>query len=277
MKAHDEKPLVSVIMGVRYRRDSLFLLERSITSILNQTYQNLELLICEAESTNEARKWLTYFVEKDPRVKLINGVGSANLSKQLNQCLKAAKGKWIARMDDDDSSDPSRLSVQMNYLQTHPQTAFVGCIARLEREGKPAGFRRLPENPTIRDFFLVQPFLHPTLLFRREVLEKVGGYSEEPRCLGCEDYDLLLQLYEMGLTGANVQEPLFIYTLPPLGNPNRNMVLRWNEVKTRYVRFRALGLLPKTLPYVVKPLAVGLMPNRLLERIKDRRRKRVGH
>lgn len=132
--------------------------------------------------------------------------------------------------------------------------------------------RRLPKSPTVRDFLFVQPFLHPTLLFRRPALETVGGYCEEPRCTGCEDYDLLLRLYEAGLAGENIQEPLFTYTLPPPGSKKRTMALRCNEVKTRFVRFRALGLLPRAFPYVIKPVAVGMIPRRALDWLKDRKR-----
>lgn len=268
-----EELLISVVMGIRYRREDLFLLERAITSILEQTYRNFELLICEKESTPEARERLERFAKEDPRVRLIDGTDTTGFSGQLNRCLKAKRGAWVARMDDDDYCAPERLSVQVDYLKEHPKAAFVGCVAKLEREGQIVGFRQLPEKPIARDFFFVQPFLHPTLLFRREALERVGEYSEEPKCVGCEDFDLLLRFYEMGLAGENIQEPLFTYTLPPLGSKKRTMSMRWNEAKTRYVRFQALDLLPKALPYVVKPLAVGLLPERMLEWMKDRRRR----
>lgn len=261
-------PLISVVMGVRYRRENLFLLERAVSSILGQTYQNLEFLICENGSTEEARAQLERFAREDARVRLIDGGNATGFSEELNRCLKVAKSEYIARMDDDDFSHPDRLEKQMAFLREHRDVAFVGCVAQLERGGQLAGQRKLPEKPTVRDFYIVQPFLHPTLLFRREALKEVGGYSEETRCVGCEDYDLLLRLYETGLLGENIQEPLFTYTLPPLGSKKRTMALRWNEVKTRYVRFRALRLLPETLPYVIKPVLVGLLPERTLMKAK---------
>lgn len=271
MLTPDEKiPLISILMGVRYQRENLFLLERAIQSILSQTYPNWEFIICERDSTNAARTRLKQFSEEDPRIYLIDGYGTVGLAEQLNRCMSVAKGNWIARMDDDDVSHPGRFAAQMDYLQKYPQISFVGCVARLERDNDFTGIRWLPARPNVRDFFLVQPFLHPTLLFRREVLEKVGGYSEEPRCLGCEDYDLLLRLYEAGFMGENIQEPLFTYTLPPLHSKKRTMAMRWNEVKTRYVRFKGLGLFPRAFPYVVKPVIVGLLPYCILEQLKKR-------
>lgn len=278
MPMPDEKqPLISVCMGVRYRREGLALLERSICSIQAQTYSNWEFLICERDSTPAAKCRLDSFTQKDSRIRLIDGTGTVGLAGQLNRCIAEAKGEWIARMDDDDFSHPGRLAAQLEYLQENSQIAFVGCIAQLERDGKPVGIRRFPQSPSVRDFLFVQPFLHPTLLFRRETLEQAGGYSEEPRCVGCEDYDLLLRLYERGLTGANIQKPLFTYTLPPRGSKKLTMALRQNEVKTRYIRFKSLGLLPKALPYVIKPVAVGLIPRQLLEFLKDRGRENAGH
>lgn len=268
MRTQLHEPLISVIMGVRYQREDLSMLERAIQSIQTQTYPSWELLICERGSTQAACDRLARFAKEDLRIRIIDGQETNGFSGQLNRCLAIAKGNWIARMDDDDFSHPGRLSTQMEYLQRSPQTAFVGCIAQLEREDKLVGMRQLPLSPTVRDFLFVQPFLHPTLLFRRSALETVGGYSEKDRCIGCEDYDLLLRLYERGFMGENIQKPLFIYNLPPLGSKKRTMDLRWNEVKTRYVNFRALKLLPWALPYVIKPVVVGVLPEGLLIRVK---------
>lgn len=270
MPMPDEKqPLISICMGVRYQKNNLALLERSIRSIQAQTYSNWEFLICERDSTPAAKRRLSSFAQEDSRIQLIDGTGTTGLAGQLNRCLEEAKGDWVARMDDDDFSHPQRLAVQMEYLLQNPQVAFVGCVARLEREDLPVGTRQLPAKPTVRDFLFVQPFLHPTLLFRREALNVVGNYCEESRCLGCEDYDLLLRLYETGLVGENIQDPLFTYTLPPKGSKKRTMALRWNEVKTRYIRFRTLGLLPGALPYIIKPVIVGMVPGPILDFLKS--------
>lgn len=273
MRMRDNQPLISVLMGVRYLREDLFLLKRAVNSILSQSYENFEFLICENGSREEVKMYLRELERAEAKVRLINGVGADTLAEKLNRCLKAAKGEYIARMDDDDVSCSERLATQMEYLQNHSEVAFVGSIADLERDGEAAGRRNLPEKPTARDFYFVQPFLHPTLFFRREILEAAGGYCESSRCDGCEDYDLLLRLYECGMTGANIQTPLLTYTLPPRGRKNRSMGQRWNEAKTRFVRFRSLGVLPQALPYVIKPLVVGLVPSPALEKWKERREK----
>lgn len=266
-----EKPLISVLMGVRYRREDLALLERSVRSVLDQSCADFELLICEQGSTDAARQRLRQFTQEDDRIRLLDGTGADSLAAKLNRCIRTAKGEYFARQDDDDYSDTMRFKLQLDYLRLHPEVAFAGSVARLEQDGKITGLRQLPVLPQVEDFLFTQPFLHPTLMFRADVFENGMRYCEDDRCDGCEDYDLLLRLYERGLTGANLQQPCFTYTIPPHGKSNRTWKMRCNEVRTRWVRFKSLRLLPDAAPYVVKPLVAGLVPAGLLETLKRRR------
>ncbi len=263
-------PFISVLMGVYYRQKDTAVLERSVCSILGQSVPNFELLVCDDGSTEEAHLLLKRLACKDSRIRLIQRADSFSLAAKLNACLEVARGKWLARMDDDDYSCPDRFAKQLATLGNNPNIAFVGSNAALCRDGLPAGVRTLPEKPAVKDFFFVQPFIHPTLMFRREALLAVNGYSEEPRCILCEDYDLLLRLYAKGYRGMNIQEPLLTYTLPHTSKGSRKMRHRWNEAVTRYQRFKELRLLPEALPYVIKPLAVGLLPEPILKRVKER-------
>lgn len=262
------QPLISVAMGVYYRRTDTSLLERSINSILNQSWTNLEFLICENGSSEPAKILLMRIANRDRRIRLLDGSGADTLAEKLNRCIRAAQGKWIARQDDDDVSYPNRLEVQMDYLLSHPQCAFVGCAVDLEQEDQLVGCRLLPEQPTIHDFLFVQPYIHPTLLFRKNVLESVEGYCEDECCEGCEDYDLLLRMYEKGFNGNNLRKIYFSYTIPAQGVRNRSFKMRLNETKTRWRRFASLGLLPRSFPYVVKPILVGVVPPTILSRLK---------
>lgn len=274
----NREPLVSVLMGVyQPKPSSLSMLRRAVDSMLFQDYPALELLLCDDGSAPSVCRCLEEYAARDSRVRLIRRGDAFTLPQKLNLCLLHAKGAYLVRMDDDDYALPSRLSIQMEFLKSHPEFDFVGSNAILWREGSACGERMFPAEPTVRDFLFKQPFLHPTLLFRREALERVGGYSELPRCILCEDYDLLLRLYEAGSRGANLQEKLICYTLPLNPKGSRRLHHRWNEVRTRLVRFRALGLLPGAFPYVIKPLVVGLIPSGLLRRLKSRRYHEEAH
>ena len=272
-----ENSLISVIMGVYYRQHDITYLMRSVESILQQTYVNFEFLICDDGSTENAMQYLSDCERKDERIRLIRGVPRTDLASKLNACIRMSCGQYIARMDDDDYSYPHRFEEQLLYLQAHNDVAFVGCITDLVRNNQSVGIRYLPPEPNVRDFVFVQPFIHPSLMFRRSVLLQTDGYSELPRCCGCEDYDLLLRIYQQKMHGVNIQTPLMTYTLPPSGSRKRTFHLRWNEVKTRLACFRQLHLLPGALPYVLKPVVVGCLPQRCIERLQQYRAKCRAH
>lgn len=265
--------IISVIMGIKYTRKELNTLKRSLDSILAQTYPKFELIICERGSIEEARCLLEKYVSTDSRIKLIDGSDAKSFSEQLNICLKNSQGKWIARMDDDDYSYPERFEKQLGFLKGHLDYGFVGCNVDLVQDGINSGKWIFPERPQVRDFLFSMPFVHPALLFRRESLEAVGGYSTLACCERCEDYDLLLRLYEHGFCGANMQEVLFAYSLPHNGISTRNFKDRVNESKMRFVRFRKLNLLPGAFFYAIKPMAVGIIPAHLLKHLKELRQK----
>lgn len=264
----DERPQISVLMGVLYRQEDISLLKRSVRSVQDQEYSDWELLICDDGSTTAAHRYLDEAAAQDSRIHLIRGCPKVDLASKLNRCLIKAKGTYIARMDDDDWSCAQRFEKQLRALDENPAIAFVGSNVRLWKDGRIVGVRKLPQKPEIRDFLFVQPFVHPTLMFRGEALLMVGGYSEDKHCIKCEDYDLLLRLYKHGYQGANLREYLLDYSIPDTAKGNRTMSDRWNEAVTRYKRFGELGLLPAKFPYVVKPLAAGIVPEAILEEIK---------
>lgn len=255
-------------MGVCYQKENVKLLKRSITSILEQTYTNFEFLICEHGSTEEARRVIDLFEKQDKRIKVIRPGKDSFLAEKLNICLKEARGQLIARMDDDDYSHPERFEKQVAWLESNPEIDFVGSNVNLYYEGEKIGTRQLPQYPEIKDFLFVLPYIHPTMMFWNKPLTTVGGYSENKSCTLCEDYDLLLKLYEANFRGANLQEVLLDYTTQKRGN--RKMEHRWNESVTRYQHFKKLGLLPRAWPYVIKPLIVGAIPSFMLSKIKGR-------
>lgn len=265
-----QTPQISVLMGVYYRRGDTALLRRSVESILAQSFSDFELLICDDGSSEAARALLEEYAARDARVRLIRPGGAQRLPVKLNACLREARGELIARMDDDDFSHADRFEKQRAALLDRPEIAFVGCNVALCDASGQLGTRRFPERPEVRDFYMTQPYIHPALLFRRSALDAVGGYCEKPYCDLCEDYDLLLRLYARGFAGMNLQETLLDYTVPTVRG-NRRMRHRWREVETRFLRYCELGVLGRALPYVFKPIAVGLLPERALARIKNRR------
>lgn len=260
-------PLISVVMGVRFPGSDVSDLQRAISSITEQSFSDFEFLICENGSSKQAKECLVKMAGEDRRIRLIDGTGAKTLTQKLNRCIASAQGEWIARMDDDDFSYANRFERQIAYLRKAHDCAFVGCCVQ-EKGGRVQSLRRLPETPQIRDFRITLPFVHPALMLKKEAVVLAGGYSEDPRQEGCDDYDLLLRLYTLGYRGANLQEVLLDYSIVSSQIKRRPYRLFFNEFVTRIKRFHALGLLPQWLPWAIKPLIAGLMPRRMLYCLK---------
>lgn len=265
---------ISVIMGVRCGTEKKPLLERAVKSILSQTFADFEFLICDDGSSREIMKLLEEYSARDERIKLLPRCDRLTLAQKLNYCLAHAVGRYVARMDDDDYSLAQRFEKQAAFLAEHKDIAFVGCNTDVLACGEKMGEYTFPKRPSAKDFRFTQPFIHSTLMFRLEALNAMGGYSEDTNCILCEDYELLMRMYAHGLRGANLGERLLEYTVSPELKTNRTLWHRWNECVTRYRSFRINGLLPLYFVYVIKPLAVWLIPAKLLCAIKKKRIKK---
>ena len=268
---NNKEQLVSIVMGICYRYNTLYFFFFSITSILTQTYSNWELLICENGSTTVAINYLESLASSNSKVKLIDGIHAYALADKLNRCIAYASGDFIARMDDDDQCNPDRLARQISFLLEHPEYVAVGCWVQ-EIDAPITHVRKLPEFPSIQEFRVTFPFVHPALLFWKRPLLDVGGYSQSSRQIGCDDYDIMLRLYERGYQAANLQEVLLYYSIASSQLKHRPYIMFWNEAITRFRHFRILGLLPHWFPWVIKPLITGLIPRNILYIVKAKLR-----
>jgi glycosyltransferase involved in cell wall biosynthesis len=197
-------PQISVVMPVynaqRYLREA-------VDSVLEQTYDNFELIASNDGSTDDTRQILEGYARRDPRVKVLNRANTGIVGA-LNDGLDAARGTFIARMDADDISLPQRFSRQVEYL---------GCKGlQIDSDGDPLGpFHFVSSHDQIDGEFLKGiggAILHPTVMIRAEVLKSIGGYRADFR--HAEDFDLFLRLAEKGRL-ANLPEVLLKYRLHP--------------------------------------------------------------
>lgn len=115
---------VSVIMGTFNGKNRI---DHAIESILNQSYDNLELIICDDCSTDGSFEYLKEKYGNDKRVKLAQLEQNSGLSSALNRCIALSEGEYIARMDDDDISHADRLSKQIEFLESHNEVSWVSC------------------------------------------------------------------------------------------------------------------------------------------------------
>lgn len=259
-------PKISVIMGIYNGADTM---DEAIRSICNQSYEDWELIVCDDCSTDNTVEKMEKWCSEDNRIKLVKNEKNMGLAATLNHCLKYANGIYIARMDDDDISYPERFSEQIDFLMNNQEFAFVSSIVDCY-DGKQMVRNRFlrKAEPQKKDFLSGTQFVHPASMFRKECLAAVQGYREGRVTKRVEDYDLFMRLYAAGYKGYNIQKPLLRYTVNIQGMKRKNKyIYRIDEARIRYLGFKGLGLLPMGIPYVLRPLIVGLIPKQLIWRL----------
>jgi len=187
-----KRGLVSVIMSA-YNAENF--VAESIRSILDQTYEDWELIVINDCSSDNTPQIVERFCGDNSRVKLIHNKENLGLTKSLNIGLKHAEGEFIARLDADDVSEPLRLEKQINFLNIHPDNVLVGSGGYLIDESghKVRKINVISRDSIIRKLMMrVNLFIHTSLLARRKVIEDAGGYREKFRY--AQDYDLTLRL-----------------------------------------------------------------------------------
>lgn len=264
-------PQVSVIMPVFHMAQENGILQAAVDSIKKQTYQDWELLICDDGSADGTLQILRQLARTDARIRILYSRKNHKAGWARNACIRAAKGQYLAIMDADDIADPKRLAIQTDFLDSHPEYAFVGsCAWMIDHQGI-WGLRMVEEKPDCGSFLSTLPFIHPSVLLRAEAVRAVHGYGQTPASWRVEDYELLMRLYAYGYRGYNIQKPLLCYREDVCAYQRRKYRYRITECRMRYRGFRALGILQGHLRYVAKPLAAGLIPAFIMRRIRAKR------
>lgn len=198
-------PTVSVILPV-YNSD-IFLRE-AIESILSQTYSDFEVIAIDDGSTDATSTILRKYVKIDSRLHIYTQLENRGLVEALNQGLKLAQGKYIARMDADDISLTNRLEKQVDFLENHPEIGVLGTgVEVIDSLGQHQGTMNysLVHPLILWELCFHCPIIHPTVMIRHDVLDAVGGYQSVYPC--AEDYDLWTRLSEF-TQFANLPESL---------------------------------------------------------------------
>ena len=145
----------------------------------------------------------------------------------------------------------------------------MGCQSFLFDDQGVWGKDTFPKNVTNKDFLFSSPYKHGAVVFRKEALLQAGGYRIAKETRRAEDYDLFMTIQTFG-KGENLDEYLYYFCEDLHARKRRKYRYRFDEAKVRFRGFYKLGLLPKGILYVMKPLLAGLIPDWLLEKMKDR-------
>lgn len=201
-------PRISVIMPVQNCGQWL---ELAVSSILNQSFEDFELLIIDDNSFDGSIESLP----NDNRIKVFRHTGTGIVSS-LNAGLVHADGEFIARMDGDDLSAPHRFASQLRYAEEHPHIGIIGGLVEIFSEDNDIqrGNREyqywlnsvITAEDINREIFVESPLVHPSTLIRKTVFKKIGLYRD---LSWPEDYDLWLRAWLEGIQIAKVNEYIF--------------------------------------------------------------------
>jgi len=254
-------PTVSVIMGIYNCADTLPI---SIKSIIDQTYTDWELILCDDFSTDDTLSIAEKFANLHSNIVLIKNEKNRGLAYSLNQCLQIARGKYVARADADDICLPTRFQIQVDFLNKNPKYQVVGSSVILYDETGDKNIRKMTEIPDKYDLAKSVPFIHPTIMMYKETYNILGGYTVSKRTRRGQDADLWYRFYAAGFKGFNIQQPLCKYHESLNDYKKRNFKVRYMGMKTKFIGFRRLNLPIKYYIFVFKPLVSAIIPNRVM-------------
>lgn len=184
-------------------------LPAAVASIQNQSFQDWKLIIVDDGSSDDSAEWLAEAVLQDDRLRVLSQQ-NAGQHVAANRAIATSTSTYIARMDADDVATPDRLAKQVAFLETHPEVGLVGGqIQRLgaKRSGLESNFPLTHESIVSSLMRNHHSMCNPTVMFRRELFNQLGGYWEHNIA---EDWDLFLRMAEISQL-ANLPEVLLSY------------------------------------------------------------------
>ena len=258
---------VTIISGIYNCADTL---DEAVESILGQTFQEWKWVLCDDGSTDDTFQKAQGYADQHDNIILIQNDRNRGLNYTLNHCLQYADTEYVARMDGDDISLPERLEKEVRFLDEHPEYAIVSTRMLyfdekgVYREGTPK------EYPDPRDFPKRTPFCHAPCMVRKEAFDAVNGYTESEKLLRVEDYHLWIKMYAKGFRGYNIQEALYMMRDDREAYSRRTFTYRVNEARVKTIAVKELGLPFTSNIHALKPLLVGMLPEGLYKKLRNR-------
>lgn len=229
--------LVSVVMPVY--NGALYLRE-AIDSILSQTHANLELIIVNDGSIDNSEQIIKSYTDK--RIVYLKNEVNSRICVTLNRGLDIAKGKYIARMDCDDISIPDRLSVQVDFMESHPEIGICGSNVIVFGRDFQREADMVQDSDLCTAGLIFNPcFAHPTVMWRKTIMEKYALRYDEYYC-GLEDFVMWWRFAEVTKL-VNIPKPLLKYRKHENQETQRRsdlVISRSNEF--RKIRYQKMGV-----------------------------------
>lgn len=256
---------ISVIMGIYNCASTLV---EALDSLYAQTYQDFKIILCEDGSSDNTYEVAQQYAAQHDNIVLLRNEKNMGLNYTLNHCLEYADTEYVARMDGDDISLPTRFEKEINFLDAHPEYSHVSCpMIHFDENGDFKVGQAIAEPPK-ENFIHGNTFCHAPVLMRRNAYSAVGGYTVSKYLLRLEDQHLWLKLYQKGYKGYNLQEPLYKMRDDRNATRRRDFKTRRNEAYMRLKICKAFRLSWWHYPEsIIVPFIKWVMPVGLYERI----------
>lgn len=193
---------------------------RAVASIQAQTYEHWELIVVDDGSSDRSADIVADIAARDSRVRLVRSIHQGVVAAS-NKGFELTNSPLIARMDADDVSMPDRLTRQVLHLEQNPDHSAVSCLTRFAGNPDSAGGyahhvswtnRHKDSEHIALNRFIDLPVPHPTLMYRRELVEEYGGYRHGNFP---EDYEMILRWIAAGAVIGKVDALLYDWHDPP--------------------------------------------------------------
>lgn len=180
--------------------------EKSINSILSQTYENFEFLISDDDSSDNTSEIIKKMQKNDSRIIFYPNNKNIGLTKSLNKLLSLSSGNFIARQDADDLSLENRFDLQLAFIEKYNLDGCTTLATSLQSNKVIHKYKNLLPPKLVIKF--KNPFIHGSLILKNEILKSIGGYDE--RFLYAQDYKLMNDILKKKYKVKIMKKKLYI-------------------------------------------------------------------
>ena len=227
--------LISIIMAAYNAENTI---GQAITSVIQQTYADFELIIINDCSTDRTVDVINEFIKKDARIRLINNSKNMGVSYTRKHGLDESKGSWIAILDSDDLWLPEKLAKQVEFQKKNNADLLYTGSVFMNVDGKQINWKlNVPEVITYRQLLKQNILSNSSALVRKDLYEKYYAVGDDMH----EDFAIWLKILRNGIKAYGINEPLLIYRLDDKsksGNKFKAAMMNWNTY--RYIGLNVL-------------------------------------
>lgn len=201
------EPIISVVLPVRNGEKYI---EFTLDSILSQTFGDFELIVVNDASQDSTKRILEKYASLDNRIRVIENKVLMGMTNSMNRGITASRGRYIARMDAGDIALPDRFNRQVRYMEQNKDISVLGGWAYLiNKERKIIGEWKVPAKIDSRSLYEVNGVIHPSVLMRKDVFDKIGKYDSFYKIT--QDFELWARALKNKYKISNLHEFLIYY------------------------------------------------------------------